>query len=229
MAYKKSWRGKGRFRGRGKRRGVLRGGRPEKKYLDQNVVTKSLDWLGDATNNFTLLSLIAQGVTASQRVGRRALITSVHLQGIYLPPVASVAGTGASDLDDWSQRIKLWVIQDRQANGAQFAVLNFLKTADINSFRNLNNTSRFKVLASRQILANSRCGAGNGTTTLQVRSVYPFKIDIKCAIPIDFSSTTGAITEQKLNSIHLFMISENDQLNSQGVLQFNTRIRYVDS
>lgn len=215
----------GRFsKGRG---ACLTGRKPESKYVDITSHDLDVDAVGTAGTNFALLSTIPQGVTAITRVGRRATITSVHLQGQYLPPVTA---TSLADLDNYFQRIKLWVVHDTQANGAIFTAATFLASADINSYRNLNNSSRFKVLATRQIVSNPDSVSGDGASATKLcRSAHPWKVDIKCCIPIDFNSTAGVITEQKLSSIYLFAMAENSDASAIGALTFFSRIRFTDS
>ncbi len=200
------------------RSACLKGRKPEKKFVD--LAVSAFD--PGTGGTLKLVSDIAQGVTQSTRVGRRATILSMHFQGQILPP-ASVSGVDAL----WN-RMKVFVVQDLQANAAAFGVGDLLATADIDAYRNLNNLGRFKILAQRQYVSNAKCVSGDGVAanTDLVRAVIPFKLNVKCCIPIDYDSTAGAITEQNLNSVHLMAISESAA--PAVTLAYNSRIRYTD-
>ncbi len=208
----------GKRYGGGKRdRSACLGGRkPEKKFLDVAVAAYDPGTAGTVK----LMSDIVQGVTASTRVGRRATILSLHLTGQILPPINLI-----DDNAMWN-RMKVWVIQDLQTNGALFAVTDFLASADIDSFRNLNQKDRFKVLFTRQYSSNPHGVSGNGTTHALCRGVIPFKANVKCCIPVDYNAADGDIDSQQLNSLHVLAISEVAA--PATTIAYNTRIRYVD-
>jgi len=150
------------------------------------------------------LNKIAQGVTESERVGRKCTIKSlsVHYQ-LTLPESDAVATPVDGDIT----RVIFYV--DKQANGATIAVTDLLETADILSFYNLANSSRFVILCDKMhslnYLTMASDGAGLVSQALVIKN-YSFHKSLNT--PIEFSATTGAITEIRSNNIGRLVISE---------------------
>ncbi len=166
----------------------------------------------------TSFNLIAQGVTESTRVGRKCIIKKIDWKiSITLPASTSAAG-GTPD----SVRIQL--ILDKQANGAVPVVADIMEDGDWQSFRNLANSGRFHFLMDKVIIMNQTGGAGDGATNDYNESKYFFKFHKDCNIPLEFSSTTGAITEIRSNNVFMMINSEN----GLAGLKSQVRIRFSD-
>ncbi len=164
---------------------------------------------------------IAQGVTESQRVGRKCTITAINWRyTLNLPENDAVA----TPLDGAISRVILF--QDRQCNGATAVVLDILETANYQSFRNLSNSGRFNILMDKNHILNYRGLASDGAGVVSqadVKSDHTFYK--KCSIPIEFNSTTGAITEIRSNNIGILVISSNG---TPGMLS-KLRLRFSDN
>ncbi len=166
---------------------------------------------------------IAQGVTESTRVGRKCTITKIMWRyHMTLPEKADVASPGACDI------IRVILYWDRQANGATAAITDLLKVDELRSFNNLANTGRFKILMDRTHEMNYIGGVGNKFDAAvmnqpEVRRAYSFYKS--CNIPIEFSATTGAITEIKSNNLGVALMS------IKGVVLFEShiRLRFMDT
>lgn len=213
MRYRRGGRFKsGGYKKKG-RRACLLGMNPEKKFVDLNVSD-----LPAVTGTVTLLSLIPQGDGESERVGRKAVITDILLKGFVI--LSATASTAASN------RVRISIVQDKQTNGAAFVpadVFNTLGTADINSYRDLSHIGRFNVLFDKIYTINMPFGATQSGSALRAVS-----INIKCCIPIEYdaSATTGAITTQQVNSLHLLTFEE--AASPATTFTHVSRIRYVD-
>lgn len=182
----------------------------ELKFFDTQLAF-SFDLTGEvpATGQ---LNLIPQGVTESQRVGRKCVVKSIHIRGYCL---------GASDQP--SDIIRLMVVLDRQCNGAAAVGTDILTTANTYSFNNLANSQRFLILKDWYLQYNVMASVGNAATF--PNQVIKVKWNKKCNIPLEFSSTTGAITEIRSNNIFLYAAGLNDD---KTTFVGNCRIRFSD-
>lgn len=161
------------------------------------------------------VNLIAQGVTESTRVGRKCTIRSVHWRyQVTLPKVDAASTSKPGD----SLRILLYV--DKQCNGATIAGSDLFETDDIHSFRNLANSNRFTILCDKihNIGYQGMASDGAGVVS-QEKVVKNFNIYKKLMLPIEYSSTTGAIGEIRSNNIGVLLIS------ASGEAGFNSNIR----
>lgn len=180
----------------------------------------ALSFLVDATAEVPVsgqVTLIPQGVTESTRVGRKATIKSVRVQGsaVFAPSSAANAATIAV----------LYLVQDTQANGAAAAVSDvFTSTTLTSANMNLANSGRFKIL--KKIVIPMNASAGVTTAYCNVAKYVDFYK--KVSIPIEYSSTTGAITEIRSNN--LFLVAGTDG-NSDDAVSFNgsCRLRFSDN
>jgi len=192
------------------------GMRPEKKYID-TIFTGTFDTTGEVLDA-TGLNLIAQGDTATTRDGRECWIKSIHIRG----EIYCAAATGVS-----SSIIRLLLILDTQCNGAYPAVLDVLSSNGTKSFNNLDNSKRFKTLKDWHFAVNTPTLTTNFDANTRFSSSFykTIKYHKRCNIPIEFSSTTGAITEIKSNNLILIGISSvADDTVSYGI---TTRLRFM--
>lgn len=165
----------------------------------------------------TSLNLIPQGVTESTRIGRKCTLKSIMLRGMVRLP-------NTSDPTKTADQVRVIVYQDKQANGATAAVTDILESAHINSFRNLANSGRFRVLMEREVTVNCQAGAYDGTNDQFGQVEKDFKAMIKCNVPLEFDSTTGAITEIRSNNVGVLAVSQN----GAALLSYYARVRYAD-
>lgn len=121
---------------------------------------------------------------------------------------------------------RLIMFVDKQANGATATVTDILESANIMSFRNLANSGRFIILMDRTMDMNCNAGGGNGSTTEYGTVETYMSFNKSCNIPIEFSSTTGAITEIRSNNIGILSIAS---ANNTATLDSKIRIRFSDS
>lgn len=156
---------------------------------------------------------IVAGTGESQRVGRKVTLKSFHAR-----IVSNLIPSGSSSSDDGIRIIVYW---DKQCNGATAAVTDILETANYKSFNNLSNKNRFMVLADKVVdisatAADSAFFGQRGVTS---------NMNIKCNLPVEFSSTTGAIAEIRSNNIGLMAITDNGLIN----ISYTLRVRYQDN
>ncbi len=161
---------------------------------------------------------IAQGVTESQRIGRKCTIKSIGWRfKLNLP-----SDTGFSTSGDI---VRVILYLDRQCNGATATTLGILETADFQSFNNLANKNRFLTLMDRTYSLNSTAAAGNGTTNITTTWIMNDSFYKKCNIPVEFDSTTGAITEVRSNNIGVLLVCEDGEAGFTSKM----RLRFSDN
>ncbi len=164
---------------------------------------------------------IPQGVTEVQRIGRKCTLRSINWRfDIALPEVDAVADPPANDI------VRVIVYLDKQANGATAAVTDIVETADYQSFNNLANKHRFRTLMDRSYDLNYLTLASDGAGLVSAGAVIIrdsfFK---KINVPVEFSATTGAITEIRSNNIGILLLGKS------GASAFTSkmRIRFSDT
>jgi len=187
----------------------------EHKFFDT-----ALSWAFDATGEVPAtgqLVLIPQGVTESTRQGRKCTIVSIQIRGVIV--LTPAGGATASSV------AYFYVVQDTQCNGAAAAVTDVLTSNNMSvGLRNLANESRFKILKRFIVPLVSQAGATTAYNNVNV----PVDWYYRCEIPLEFSSTTGAITELRSNNLFILAGTEgstDDAITMSGVC----RVRYSDN
>jgi len=208
----------GRFTGYPMYRG-LKPYAPELKFFNTVISLDPVTTGGTVTQS---MNLIPQGLTESTRVGRKVVLKSILMKyEIFLPEIDADATFGVPD------SFRMLLLQDKQCNGAGPAVLDVLETAEYRGFNQISNKNRFRTLKEVEHSMNYSCGASDGAGIVSAAGVeHSFTFYRKLPdIPIEFSSTTGAIGEIQSNNLVLLLISLN------GVAGFASRIRlrYTDS
>ncbi len=161
------------------------------------------------------LALIPQGVTESERIGRKCVLKVLDVRG----EVTLNTDEKASDTENM---IRLIVYQDKQANGLTANVGDILETAHVDSFYNLSNSGRFKILLDKRwAMTPTAAFAGDSCPR-----VYPFTLHKLCNMPLEYSGTAGALTELRSNNIGIMSISFSS--GNAPVVGFTTRLLFAD-
>jgi len=190
--------------------------RPEKKFFD-TALSFSFDTTMEASTSAATgdIVLIPQGDTESTRDGRECVIKSVQIRGtiIFAPGAGTVAqATGY-----------LYLVLDTQANGANPAITDiFTAAAANNNMLNLANSGRFRVLKKWTINLKSSAGVSTAFAPVSI----PLEYYKRCNIKMQFSSTTGAVTEIRSNNLILAFGSDttvDDLISFTGT----SRVRFM--
>jgi len=160
---------------------------------------------------------IAQGAGESQRIGRKIIIKKIG----WRYEIRKLNSTGPTDGDDV---IRIVLYLDKQANGLTAATTDILETANYQSFNNLANRGRFRILFDKTVAMNIEAGAGDGTTNVGFIKAYQGQFYKNCNIPVEYSAAAGAITSINSNNIGVMLLSRS------GVCFFGSqmRIRFSD-
>lgn len=184
----------------------------ENKFKDFDTAVTPVATTGDIVLNS--ICTIAQGTNESERIGRKATITKVLWRySVKLATTATIA--------DSSDIVRVILYVDKQCNGAAAAVTDILDAAQFDSFLKLENSGRFRILMDKFHTVSAQAGiAGNIGEVIVFRTKF---CDVN--LPIEYSSTTGAIAEIRSNNIGILAISKSAHCVFDGKL----RIRYSDT
>ncbi len=172
---------------------------------------------GGTIQNAGSINLIAQGVTESTRVGRKCVISAINWRWQVKLPAATAA---ASTVDE----VRLIMYQDKQANGATATTTDILEAVTVHGFRNLSNVNRFKILYDERMTLKAGGAAPSGAALVFSEDMKIGAFYKKCNIPLEFSATTGAITEIRSNNIGILALSD------EGLCELDSdvRLRFTD-
>ncbi len=188
----------------------------EMKFFDTDVTDASIT-LAQTINNLTI---IPQNNTESGRVGRKIVIKKIHGKGFLILNAATVAA-------NTSVTVKFMLVQDMQTNGAVYTGTDLLETDNIEAFRNLANSTRFKVLWSKTVNMAADGAAASGAAFVFGQHERWIVMNKSCYIPMEYdnSVTTGAIASVRSNNIYWVTQSSSQVAKFTGTV----RLRYSDA
>ena len=209
----------------------------ERKYRDQNI-EKHVNTLGNNkwSQMGTSMFLIPSGTNPDERVGEKIYVHSFHARG-YLSMFDTTGGTGSGQK---TATVRMQLVLDQQANGVQAPPAEHLQKDDINAFRDLTKTKRFKVLLEKDIVVMmGDLYTYNGTTDVKVAGMKYFTCNYRFKKPlvVNIKGSTGAIAEVQSNNMYLVASASvglvDAQLPGGGLiprieLNAETRIRFTD-
>lgn len=191
----------------------------ELKFLDKDVGISTIVTGQDIFGTGSEL-LILQNTTESGRIGRKITIKRIQWRFQIILQTQNV-----DDVDALHDRVSMIIYLDKQCNGAAAAIGDLWVTNNFQSYRNLAQGGRFRILGRKDFVLNMAAGSGRGSTdsvSYAGQSVDD-SFNISCNIPIEYSLTTGAITEIKSNNIGFAFMSEHGNCTLVG----KSRIRFI--
>lgn len=164
-----------------------------------------------ATNVVTLLNGVAQGTTATTRLGRRITMKSLLLKGTV---TLAATSAGASPL-------RFLVVYDSQTNGTAPAATDVLLADNNISPMNLSNSRRFKTLCD----INIPCIGTQGPQCVS------FDRYIKLNLPVEFNTgSAGTVGDIQTGSIYLLSSQANSIITAApSESSIYSRIRFLDN
>lgn len=157
------------------------------------------------------LSVPAQGDGESQRDGRKYTIKSIWVSGV----LNSAGLTDQTDaIDDFGCYLAL--VLDTQANGATMVSENVFINPSTSGFsmvpqplRNLQNSKRYKILASQYVepLGSYAMTDGANTGSLNAQANPVVSLSWKGNLVCDSIGTTASVASASDNAIHLVAFS----------------------
>ncbi len=187
----------------------------EKKFFD-TVIDDAVVSANMTINNLTI---IPEGNGESARIGRKITLKSAHMKG-------TITLTAATAAVNTSDTVTCMVVQDTQTNGQQFAATDLLTTDSFDSFRNLAESVRFKVLYKKIYNLKSSGAAASGAAFVFGEDVRSFAVNVPMNIVMQYNddTTDGAIGTVRTNN--LYWVTQA----STGVTSIigEARVRYSD-
>jgi len=175
------------------------------------------------------MAQIAQGDEPNQRDGRKVHISKIHIT-ISIAMESQVTAS-AGEPTQW--RIILY--QDKQCNGTAATIPNVLDAGyalPSTAYRNLNETSRFRILWDKQFVWNQQVWYNNNAGTLANVTrdeMKMFHFNKKVHIPIMFNAATGSLATCRSNSLGIMVIRSNAVLTGADCIAKATyRLRFQD-
>ncbi len=162
------------------------------------------------------VSGLAQGDDFNERVGRQVTSKSLELKYHMIGNTSAVL----------TQRIRVVVLYDSQAQGVVPATLDVFEVDELESLPSANpaQKERFKILYDRtHILGNL---VWNGTNTMQRTEKFAHTF-IKLGRKVYYESTSAAVTGAGKNSLFFCYFSDDDA-NSPSVV-FRARFSALDN
>lgn len=194
--------------------GRFAGTKAELKFHDVTANVTGISTVGNIAADS--LNEIAQGTTESQRIGRKCTIRNMSMRFRFdLNPESAAV--------DNATVCRVIVYIDKQCNGATAAVTDILETANVYAYRNLANSGRFRTLMDRFYVLNAQNGTATSTGKYSVFGQMFWSLNL----PIEYSSTTGAISEIRSNNIGVMVIYDQNTVDADFESYF--RLRFSDS
>lgn len=168
----------------------------ELKFLDTKVASfhnTSPYGIQDSGSIFPTVLACPQGISESERIGRKLTVKSLHFNyRAYIGHHSAYVGQDPT--------VRFIVYLDKQANGTAATTTDILESAHFQSFRNLSNKDRFTILHDKVTLLAPTFGGEQPT--------YNGSFHKRMNIPVEYSGTTGALTELRSNNIGVLVIQD---------------------
>lgn len=191
------------------------------KFLENPITAAPIKGVMELAGTSLLGQLVKvkQGISQSERIGRKICVKTIQIacEVRFEPGTASDAGA----------LVHIYLVVDKQTNGAALTAGQvWSSTQPGQALRNMEYVSRFTIL-KHYVFRFQPTGlnvAGTGhNKTYQMWQDY-----VKCSIPIEYSSTTGDVSEIRHNNLCLVTgvsgAGAADNVSINGLI----RIRYTD-
>lgn len=181
--------------------------RVEFKYKDTSFVV-----LPTTTGGYYLVNSVDRGTDNTERIGRQITMKSLYVKGI----MKYQASFPTAVVD---QMVRLLIVIDKEPNGAVYTLDEVLTSIGVNTFRNLDNKSRFVILYDRKFNINTASEPG---------SFKQFKYFRRFNLPITYTGTGGSIADINKNSIYIWGCGTTATGSTTISVEGVARIRYTD-
>lgn len=183
---------------------------PEMKHFD---LIQSIALTSSGAFSTNPLNAMVRGDTNATRDGNRIRIKKIGMRLQYL----DTASTDDGDV------IRIIVLVDHQANGANPAVTDVLQSADVQAFRAAKTMKRFTFLFDRYIAWQPQTLDVAGTGFAAHRGAITWFKDLD--LDVEFRANSADIAGVSTNAIHLFAISQQA---SDTTITWTSRVSFVD-
>ncbi len=189
----------------------------ELKWLDQNKSFGTVSATGAVEDS---INHLVQSDGQSERIGRSAIVHSINWRyNLKLPRQDDVGNAKEGDI------VRIILFLDKQCNGAAAGVTDILETAVFKSFNNLANKDRFHIVYDQTHVLNYLAIASDATAgSVAQAPVLMYTSTYKSVnTQVEFTGTTGAITEITSNNYGFLIISRSGIASMESAI----RIRFT--
>jgi len=181
-----------------------------------NFVDTSLDNANVSTTaQVALLNGMAQGTTASTRIGRRINMKSVELR-LRMNTQATTSST----------TVRYALVYDKQANAVAPAFTDIYDSATPTALRNISNKARFWVLYDSGLVNLSGASGGTSQTDSTRQSLECYK---KINLPVQYNAgVAGTVGDIQTGALYWVAIGDVASGTASAVSVGTARIRYSD-
>lgn len=194
----------------------------EKKFLDTTFASANLTASWAFYEDATMLCLngTATGNTESTRDGRQIRAKQLVIRGsVYMPSTLASATLSGGNV------VRIMVVRDNQANGAQGTASNIC-TNDIEGFRNLEYVKRYDTLRDMHLTIPIVPSTQNGATNYSWGTNYkPFKIVIPLNDTINYTATNAVVGSIADVAYHLIAVAMSTT--GAPAIQYSSRFRWT--
>ncbi len=220
---------------RRRRRNIRTGGflGQELKFYDTSLIAGGIATNTDATGGeddpsaVILLNTVVQGDGESQRDGRKINMKSIFVTGV-VNAIAQSDQTVAEEATD----IAIWLVLDKQTNGATIASENVFKNTGANILtgtsvmRNLQFSSRYRILDKVRFQLPNPQMSGDSTNFEQHGVQVPFKLSANLRnMQVIYTGTTENVANITDNSLHIISFASNNGM--APTISYNARLRFI--
>lgn len=183
-----------------------------------NFVDTALSSTAISTTEYkVLLNGLAQGTTASTRIGRRIQMKSIELKAFVLADALTIYN-----------QVRFVIVLDKQANAAAPVWTDIYDAATPIALRNISNKARFWVLWDSgliKILGNNATAGQQTDCSAENLQLYK-----RINIPVQYNSgSAGTVGDIQTNSLYFFGIGFDASGTADTQIYGNVRVRYDDS
>lgn len=168
----------------------------------------------DTTGSITHLSIIPQGASVNQRVGKRVALKSLQFRGF-------AANQSTAAYNDCA----MLIVYDKRPTGSLPAITDILETANATAMNNDNGTGRFQIIkrADFELIGN------NTNITSKTAVSADFWLDLKNKPWVAKDTGTGVIADVDEGAVYLVTVGSNPAGGSTAAgLTGQFRLRYID-
>lgn len=187
-------------------------------FLSGYAISASTNWTATEADPTTPLTLFVptQGAGINQRIGKACKVYKMKIHGMIYNAAQADQTTGKGP-----SLVRIILFQDYQTNasqaqGEQLMDATLTGTANIvNSFQNIDNFGRFRVLKDIRIRFDNPNLSYDGLNLEQQGIIKPFKFNINFRRPVEvrFNSTAGGTVADLVdNSWHILAVTNGTGL-----------------
>jgi len=182
----------------------------EQKNIDNNLTGAAALIPLAVTGVVTLLNGVAQGTTATTRLGRRITMKSLLIKGeVLLAPTS--AGTAP---------LRFLVVYDMQTNATAPAATDVLVVDQLNSPMNLSNSRRFKTLCDIEIPCIGTGGPQSVSFTRYVKLNHAVEFN---------TGSAGTVGDIQTGSVYMLSYQGGNIITTAPNANVYTRVRFTDN